>query len=232
MEKESGGLEVWRSGGLVLTKIGYNNFMFRRKCKVTFIAHGATINSEENRLCDDESHPPISAEGRVEIEKISKWLKAKGLKTDKIYACSALRCVQSARIISEILDCPYETTDELRSRKAGLWSGLTFSQIEEKYPKELEKYHLDRKDFWVKDGESTQKLNERVSLAINKIVEENLGKRIIIVTHPEIIQTAVALALSVPVENQFKIYAPTGSATQISYYIGWSSLVYSAYLPL
>lgn len=206
--------------------------MFRRKCKVTFIAHGATINSEENRLYDDESHPPINSNGKIEIEKIAKWLKAKGLKTDKIYTCSALRCVQSARIISEILDCPYETIEELRSRKVGIWSGLTFSQIEEKYPEELKKYHNDRKNYWVKGGETTQTLNERVSIAINKIVEENIGKRIIIITHPEIIQTAVALALSVPIENQFKIYTPTGSATQISYYIYWSSLVYSAYLPL
>ena len=206
--------------------------MFRRKCKVTFIAHGSTINSEENRLYDDETHPPLNANGKLEIEKISKWLKAKGLKTDRIYSCSALRCVQSAEIISEILNCPFETTEELRSRKAGLWSGLTFSQIEERFKDDLEHYHNDRKNFWVKGGETTLELNERVSSALSKIVEENIGKRIIIITHPEIIQTAVAISLKIPVENQFRIYTPTGSATQISYYADWSSLVYSAYVPL
>ena len=192
--------------------------MFRRKCKITFVAHGATINSEENRLFDDESYPPLSENGKIEIEKISKWLKSKGLKTDEIFSSSALRCVQSARILSEILDCHYETIEELRSRKSGIWSGLTFSQIEEQYPRELEKYHKDRANYWVRDGETTLEINERVSKALNKIVEENIGKRIIIVTHPEIIQSAVALALSIPVENQFKVYSPTGSATQISYY--------------
>ncbi|MBR6163264.1 histidine phosphatase family protein [bacterium] len=206
--------------------------MFRRKCKVTFICHGSTINSEENRFYDDESHPPLNENGKIEMEKISKWLRAKGLKTDVLYSCSALRCVQSSRIISQYLNADYKVIDSLRSRKAGLWSGLTFEQIEVKYPSELDKYHSDRKNFWVEGGENTDELNKRVSAALSKLVEENVGKRIIIVTHPEVIQSAVATALSIPVENQFKIYIPQGSATQISYYQGWSSLVYSAYLPL
>ena len=206
--------------------------MFRRKCKVTFICHGSTINSEENRFYDDESYPPLNENGKNEIEKIAKWLRAKGLKTDVIYSCSALRCVQSSRIISKYLNTDYVVIDSLRSRIAGEWSGLTFDQIEEKFPEDLDKYHNDRKNFWVKGGENTEELNKRVSEAISKIVEENIGKRIIIVTHPEVIQSAVATALSIPIENQFKIYTPQGSATQISYYGFWSSLVYSAYLPL
>ncbi len=206
--------------------------MFRRKCKVTFICHGSTINSEENRFYDDESHPPLNENGKIEIEKISKWLRAKGLKTDVLYSCAALRCIQSSRIISQYLNIDYKLLDILRSRKAGLWNGLTFYEIEQKYPEELEKYHHDRKNFWVAGGETTEELNKRVSESLSKIVEENVGKRIIIVTHPEVIQSAIASALSIPAQNQFKVYIPQGSATQISYYQGWSSLVYSAYLPL
>jgi len=152
--------------------------MFRRKCKVTFICHGSTINSEENRFYDDELHPPLNENGKIEMEKISKWLRAKGLKTDVLYSCSALRCVQSARIISQYLNTDYKVIDSLRSRKAGLWSGLTFEQIEVKYPSELDKYHADRKNFWVDGGENTEELNKRVSAALSKLVEENLLKEL------------------------------------------------------
>ena len=31
--------------------------LFKRKCKITFIRHGATINTEENRFFDDENYP-------------------------------------------------------------------------------------------------------------------------------------------------------------------------------
>ena len=43
---------------------------FNRKCKVTFICHGSTIYSEENRISDNENYPPLSDYGQEEIEKI------------------------------------------------------------------------------------------------------------------------------------------------------------------
>ena len=68
------------------------------------------------------------------MEKISEWVNNKGLKIDKIYASSALRTVQSAQILSDICETEFEILDDLKSRKAGVWSGLSFSEIEQKYP--------------------------------------------------------------------------------------------------
>ncbi|MBQ3642884.1 hypothetical protein II906_13310, partial [bacterium] len=63
--------------------------VFKRKCKITFICHGATINTEENRLFDDENYPAINSNGKREMEEISEFIKNKGLKIDKIYASTA-----------------------------------------------------------------------------------------------------------------------------------------------
>ena len=103
---------------------------FKRKCKITFIKHGATINTEENRFFDDENFPAVNETGRIEIEKISEWVKNKGLKVDKIYTSSALRCVQSARILSDNFRQDFEIIDSLTNRKSGSWSGLTLEEIE------------------------------------------------------------------------------------------------------
>ncbi len=205
---------------------------FKRKCKITFIRHGATINTEENRLFDDESYPALNALGRFEMDRISKWVKNKGLKIDKIYTSSALRTVQSAEILSKICSHDFEIIPQLRSRIAGVWSGMTFDDIEQKYPHMLEEYHKNPEHYWPEGGETTVELNKRVAETLNNIVEQNLGKRIIIVTHGDVIQSAVANALSIPPCNQFKVYIPTGSATQISYFEGFASLVYSAYIPI
>lgn len=205
---------------------------FKRKCKITFIRHGATINTEENRLFDDESYPALNANGRYQMEKISEWVKDKGLKIDKIYASSALRTVQSARILSNVCNKDFEILEGLRSRKNGIWSGLSFDEIEKKYPQMLDEYHKNPEHYYPDGGETTAELNKRVAKTIDGIIEKNLSKRLIIVTHGEIIQAAIANALHIPLKNQFKVYVPTGSATQISYYEDFASLVYSSYLPL
>ena len=205
---------------------------FKRKCKITFIKHGATINTEENRFFDDENFPAINETGRIEVEKISEWIDNKGLKVDKIYTSSALRCVQSARILSNTCKQDFEILDSLTNRKSGIWNGMTLEEIENKSPQELENYYKNPKEFTPEGAESLSSFNKRVDNVIKGIIENNLHKRLIIVTHGEVIQAAIANAIGLPLNNQFKTYIPSGSATQISYFENWSSLIYSAYIPL
>lgn len=172
--------------------------MFNRKCKITFIAHGATIFSEENKISDKDNYPPLTDAGEEEIEKICQWLKARAIKTDKIYSSPALRTVQSAQMIEKMLKKDFEILEDLNSIKK---SNLI--------------------DF-----------NKKVSKIIKKIVDENTGSRIIIVTYPEVIQAAISSAIKLPAKNQSNIYIRTGSASQISYFEDWASLMYSGYIPL
>ena len=81
-------------------------------------------------------------------------------------------------------------------------------------------------------GESINDFNKRISKLINKLIKENKGNRIIVVTTPEVIQAAIAKTLNLSPEYQHKILIKTGSLTQISYFHDWSSLIYSGYVPL
>ena len=206
--------------------------MFNRKCKITFISHGATINSEENRLLDNQNYPPINEAGEDEIAKICEWLKKRAIKNDKIYSGSALRAIQSAQIISKAFKTDFEIVDDLTSRMFGKWSGLSFKQIEAKYPQMLNQLHENPCSYCPENGETVLNFNKRISKVIKKIVDDNVGNRIIIVTNPDIIQSVISKAIHLPPQHQAKIYIRTGSATQISYFETWASLVYSGYIPL
>lgn len=206
--------------------------MLNRKCKITFISHGSTVHSEENRISDKDNYPPLNGSGEDEIEKICEWLKKRAIKNDVIYTSPALRAIQSAQLISKIFKKDFEIIDELTPRKCGVWSGLTFEQIEDKYPQMFEQMHENPCSHCPDKGESISDFNKRVSKIIKKIVDENTGKRIIIVTYPEVIQAAISKAIQLPPQHQAKVYIRTGSASQISYFESWASLVYSGYIPL
>lgn len=206
--------------------------LFGRKCKITFIRHGATINTEEDRFFDDESYPAINANGKREMQKISQWVNNKGLKIDKIYASSALRTIQSADILSAVCEYDFEILKTLNNRKSGVWSGLSFEEIEQKFPDLIDEYYKDPEHFCPQGAESVIEFNKRIASAIDNIIAKNLHKRLIIITHGEVIQAAIANALNIPPSSQFKIYIPTGSATQISYFENFASLVYAAYIPI
>lgn len=206
--------------------------MFDRKCKIIFIRHGSTIYTEQNRLYDTDDYPPINDDGKKEIEKISAWLKNTNPNVDMIYTSSSLRAIQSTRIIAKNFRMDFEIMDNLFEKRAGIWGGLTFRQIEEKYPTMLEQYHKNPCDFLPEGGESIALLNTRVKKIMDSLVKENPQKRILVITHAGVIQSAISLAIGIPPCYQTRVYVPTSSATQINHYSEWASLVYSAYLPV
>lgn len=205
---------------------------FNRRCKITFICHGATIYSEEGRFSDAENYPPLSELGVEEMDNLTKYLKARGVKNDVIYTSPSIRTVQSAMMVAKLFKKDYVILDDLKTRECGKWNGLTFGQILDKYPNgfsDILKYPDKRT---AADAESSIEFIERVKKIIDELVSQNIGNRIIIVTHPEVIQAAICSALDIPADKLPKIFIRTGSATQISYFENWASLVYSDYVPL
>lgn len=205
---------------------------FNRKCKVTFICHGATIYSEEHRFSDVENYPQLSDLGQEEMEKICDYLKRRGVKNDAIYTSPSTRTIQSAQMISKLYKKDYIIIDELKSRKCGKLNGLTLEQIDSKYPHLVEKWFNKVEYDDDLEAESIEDFIKHTKNTIDKIVSENTGNRIIIVTHPEVIQAAICTALGMPYDKIAKAFIRTGSATQISYYENWASLLYSDYTPI
>ena len=205
---------------------------FNRKCKITFICHGATIYSEEGRISEAENYPPLSELGVEEMEALTKYLKSRAIKNDVIYTSPAVRTRQSAMMISKLFKKDYVVVDDLTSRRLGQWNGMTVGQILEKYPDGIQDLLLHPNKTADSVVEASDEFVARIKAVIDRLVEENVGNRIIIVTYPEVIQAAICGALEIPADKLSKIFIRTGSATQITYFEKWSSLVYSDHVPL
>lgn len=199
--------------------------MFIRKCKITFIAHGATVHSVEGILSDSEKYPKLNDLGEEEIDKVCEYLQNRGVAYDKIYTSPSAKCTQSAHIIAKLFK-KKTTTINLPTRKLGEWEGRSIGEIfDELGPKAISKTP--------DGGEKLEDFNKRVSEEIDKLVEENQGNRIIVVTTSDVIQSAIAKALNLKPESQFRNLIKTGSLTQISYFEnGWASIIYSNYIPV
>ncbi len=205
---------------------------FNRRCKITFICNGATIYSEDDRFTDSENYPPLSENGQQEIEKICEFIRKRGIKNSKIYSSPAVRSRQSAEMVAKVYKQDFQVIEDLHPRKCGSFNGLTFEQIYEKYPDDMERLLNSPETAVPDDAESISAFITRVGDTLNRIIEENIGNRIVIVTHKDVIKAAICLALNIPHSSLSKIYIKSGSASQISYFEKWSSLVYCDYTPI
>lgn len=198
--------------------------MFKRICKITFIAHGATVYSMDGIIGNTLKYPKLNEFGEEEIDKVCEYLKKRGVAYDKIYTCKDACCAQSAQIIAKIFKQKAINID-LEQRNYGAWHGSFYTDL-------FKEYGQLAFTKTPENGESLTDFNKRISKFIDKLIKENKGNRIIIVTTPEIIQSAIAKTLGIKPENQHKTLIKTGSLTQISYFEDWSSLIYSDYLPI
>lgn len=205
---------------------------FNRLCKITFIAHGATIYSEEGRVTDIENYPPLNDAGENEIQRICQFLKKRGVKNNKIYSSSGTRTTESAEIIAKIYKTSIELIPELSPRKYGSWNNLTMEQIFKRKQDEFNNFLKNPKLPPCENAESLNSFSKRIGKTINKIVKINQGNRIIIVTYPEVIQAAIVSALGLSAEKMVNFYIKTGSATQISYFDNFNSVKYTGFIPL
>jgi broad specificity phosphatase PhoE len=198
--------------------------MFKRICKITFITHGATVYTLDGIVNDTLKYPKLNDFGEEEIEKVCEYLEKRGVSYDKIYTSPNACCTESAHTIAKLFKQKAIPLD-LMARNHGDWQGSSLSDLFKEYgPTALTQTP--------ENGESLVDFNKRVSKTIDKLVKENKGHRIIIVTTPGVVQSALAKTLGLSPENQHKMLIKTGSLTQISYFDGWSSVIYSDYSPL
>jgi len=202
--------------------------LLKRRCKITFVTHGETVNTQEGRISDSESYPKLTERGHEQIIKVCELLKKRGVKSDKIYSSPAARCIQSSEYISKLFKKDFEIIESLHIRKCGTLNGKTFETVLKQYGGNFPTIaNID-----VEGCELLSDFNERVYNEIIKLVKENIGSRLIVVTYPMIVQSIIAQILKVPPEDQFKILIKPGSLSQISFFDTWASLIYSDYIPL
>jgi len=156
-------------------------------------------HSKPLRVNNDNSNDSLQVKNEKsclsqEGEKIAKE-KLKDLKVDIVYSSNYVRAIQTAKYISEDINI----IDELGERVYGINS---WDELPEKYER---KQFLDE-NLKIGYGESQKEVRERMTKAINKILDENKGKKIAIVSHATAISYYLKKYCDIKIENDKLIY--------------------------
>jgi len=122
-----------------------------------------------------------------------------------VYTSNLSRAVRSAQVIAEPFGLlPVETAD-FRERNFGVWEGMAFTEIKEKYPGEFESWANDPLKYSPVEGESTVRVKDRVLPSLYRILNSHKGKNIAVVAHGGVNRIILCHFLGIPLENIFRI---------------------------
>jgi phosphoserine phosphatase len=162
--------------------------------------HGETQWNLEGRM-QGNKESNLTEKGVRQALKLGKRLKDTNI--DIVYSSPSNRAVHSAELIVGNRDIQIIKVNELIEMHFGIWEGLSFDVIQQKYGEQYKAFwetpHL-LKDF---PGETFEKFKIRVVGAINKIIEENSDKDILIVAHALVVKFIMSYFEDTPLEKLF-----------------------------
>lgn len=195
---------------------------------IIFVRHGST-DYPEDRIYKGDNGPALNEGGRAHAANLGTWVK--GSDVSAILVSPSTRTRETAAPIVNSLGIEYKIFDELKERCFGIWDGLTFGEIAEKYPEGLSKWKADPASYTPEGGETIYDLQKRVNSVLQLALQEYKGKKVIIVSHTGPIRVAVTQALNIPLIFYRQLQIHPGSATRVDYGNSAVNLIYLGHLP-
>ena len=156
--------------------------------QIILIRHAQSKGNEENTV-QGQTDEGLSNLGKEQAKELREYFQIGDITA--IYSSDSGRAVQTATPTAEKLNLKIKTDPDLREAHFGIWEGLTYKQVEEKYSKEYSDWHRNyyiRPD-WFESFESHQK---RMQRAIIKILAENdYDSQVAVFTHGGSIKTQI-----------------------------------------
>ena len=142
--------------------------------------HGKRIGTGKARY-KGRGAPPLNAEGLQEAGYAAHALV--GLPLEAVVSSDLQRAVQTAEVIARRVKLPVRVDSRLREVDLGDWEGSLFSEIQERYPAEVEARKREPLEFRAPGGESLREVARRVWQAADELAVKYPGKEVVVVSH-------------------------------------------------
>jgi len=182
---------------------------------IYFVRHGETVLTPQRKFSGTGAlDPELTQDGLDQAELVAKECAKLG--AEILIASPLNRTRQTAEAISRTTGLEIIFDEAWYELSFGSWDGKAIEEVREEEP--------DNYQAWINSssyappggGESYDQASVRIEEALEKLVAEYPGKKIIVVTHNGIVKTAAKLAVGGPNDAVFHMDATPCSISSIS----------------
>ena len=181
---------------------------------IYFVRHGETILTPERRFSGTgELNPELMQDGLDQAELVAE--EAVKLGAEILIASPLNRTRQTAEAISRTTGLEIIFDEAWFELSFGTWDGKSIEEVRTEEPDNYQAW-LNSTSYAPGGGESYDEASVRIEEALEKLVAQYPGKKIIVVTHNGVIKTVVKLATGAPSDSVFHMDATPCSITSVS----------------
>ena len=156
---------------------------------VYLVRHGQTLWNSDMRF-QGTSDIELSDLGIKQAQMLADRFAK--VKLNAVYSSNLNRAVNTAKIVAQKHDLQVIEKEELKEICFGAWEGLNKTQIDEKWPGQLEEFFQNPVSFCIPAGESFAQIQQRAYTCFEEILKQHKESRILIVAHGAVIRAVLA----------------------------------------
>lgn len=177
------------------------------------IRHGETFWNREHRI-QGHLDSALTPDGIAQAEACARRLVAESI--DAVVASDLGRVRHTAEILINGWALPIVFDAALRERCFGSGEGMTYAEMDDKYPQLYVQAGLVDSEFTLPNGESRAAFHARVNAAINRLATAHQGKRLLVVTHGGVLGAIYRRLHNMPVASSQRVAIPNVGYNRIS----------------
>ena len=175
------------------------------------IRHGEITRAEPRRFVGQQDLP-LTQGGLEQACCLGDFLADKAV--GKVVCSPLSRCLVTARIICERLDCIPQVSPDLREIALGAWEGLSVAEVKERFPGCYEARGMNLAGFRPMGGESFVDLHQRVWPAFESIAHGG-EERVAIIAHAGVNRVILCRILGIAFGNLLQLEQDYGCVNTI-----------------
>jgi alpha-ribazole phosphatase len=195
--------------------------------KIIMIRHGQTAWNADGRFMG-QLDIPLDETGLWQAETVARRLHS--VRPDAFYASDLLRAWQTAQAIHLAMSA--DASDgavpaiipepRLREMNFGDWQGLTYAEIQTRYPEGVKDWEADLQSFCPPGGESLAQMARRTKEALEDILARHADQTVLVVAHGGSLQTLITLATGQTADKMWLFPLKNTSVSEIEFYASGS----------
>ena len=132
----------------------------------------------------------------MQAGRLRSRLEQEGYSPTHVYTSPLSRVDETARIASSSWDLPIESWDDLMEHDVGAFSGLTWAELEERFPETIREFKETLNLDIVEGAETHEEIMARAGRVVDRLISEHdNGDRVLVFSHGGILTRVIARLL-------------------------------------
>lgn len=182
------------------------------RCRVVLMRHAAP--AQEGCFLG-QLDVRLSEKGRRQLREVTQKLSP--YRVEAVYSSDLLRARFTAEAAARAGGINVQTRPGFREMHFGVWQGLSWKQIEKRFPRLARQWIEEFPHGSIPGAEPFSEFKKRVRHELRKILSKHPGGCALVVTHAGVIRSILAQALGVRDRNVFRMAADHCGLSVIDY---------------